>query len=120
VDQIKLLNFADFFLIAQDEDLNELRADLIEAGLPAEANQDHILDLLKQKRAELLIQTGRKFKENYLKLKNENTLRNSEIEFEVNEAALAYRNKSDNSDKVEDAESVKMDLIKKAKEKSKE
>jgi len=115
VDQIKLLNFADYFFIAQDEDLNELRADLIEAGLAAESNQDHILDLLKQKRAELLTQTGRKFKENYLKLKSQISLRNSENEIDVSQIALAYRKKSGNSEKEDDTDSVIMDLIKTAK-----
>jgi hypothetical protein len=118
VDQIKLLNFADFFFIAQDEDLNELRADLIEAGLASESNQDHILDLLKQKRAELLIQTGRKFKENYLKLKDESALRNSENEVDLSGLAIAYRKKSGNSEKEDDTDSVIMDLIKQAKKRS--
>ena len=115
MDQTKLINFADFFFILQNEDINELTEELIEAGLPANPEQDHILALLKQKRAELLIQTGKKFKENYLKLKNENTSRNSENEFISGGLALAYRKKSGNSDKIDDTESTKMDLIQKAK-----
>jgi len=119
VDQKKLFNFADYFLFAQDEDLNELKEDLTKAGLIVESNQDYILDLLKQKRAELLVHTGRKFKEMYLKLKDESTLFNSENEFNTGELAIAYRNKSGNSNKDEDADSSKMDLIKQAKKETK-
>ncbi|OQY71307.1 MAG: hypothetical protein B6D44_13275 [Ignavibacteriales bacterium UTCHB2] len=118
MDRAKLFNFADFFFLAQDENLNELKEDLIEAGLVVESNQDFILNLLKQKRAELLIQTGRKFKENYLKLKNQNTLRNSENNSNIGELVLAYRKKSGNSEKDDDTDSSIMDIIKQAKKKT--
>lgn len=120
MEKVKLVNFADFFLNFPEDDTENIIADIEETGGSVADNQDRILNFLKKKRAELRLQTGRRFKEEYLKLRTENTIKDSEDAFSYSGLALAYRNKSGNSDKVEDADSIKMDLIKKAREKGKE
>jgi hypothetical protein len=120
VEKVKLVNFADFFLNFPEDDTEKIIADIEETGGSVADNQDRILNFLKQKRAELRLQTGRRFKEEYLKLRSENTIKDSEDAFSHSGLALAYRNKSGNSEKDDDKDSAKMDLIKKAKEKSKE
>ena len=48
MDQIKLLNFADYFLFSGSEDIEELKEELFEAGFSSEDNQDKIFNYLRQ------------------------------------------------------------------------
>jgi hypothetical protein len=119
VEKVKLVNFADFFLNFTEDDTQEIIADIEETGGSVADNQDKILNFLKQKRAELRLQTGRRFKEAYLKLKAENTIKDLKDAFSHSGLAMAFRNKSGNSEKDDDTDSAKMELIKKAKERIK-
>jgi hypothetical protein len=67
VDQIKLFNFADYFLVSGSENIEELKEELFEAGISTDENQDNILNYLRQQRAEILLESGRRFREKILK-----------------------------------------------------
>jgi len=116
VDQIKLLNFADYFLFSGSEDIEELKEELFEAGISSEDNQDKIFNYLRQQRAEILLETGRRFKEKYLKLISENTIKDSENEFANSDLVLAYRRKIGEKDDTEDEAAKKLEMIRKSKE----
>jgi len=113
-----LKRLLDYYLFSDLDDEVILDSYLSEKEIDHEAVANRISDLLRQKRAELILQKGRKFKENYLKLKNEITVRNSENEFDTSGLALAYRKKSGNSEKDDDTDSSIMDIIKQAKKKT--
>lgn len=116
MDQVKLLNFADYFLFSGSEDIEELKEELFEAGISTEENQYKLFNYLRQQRAEILLETGRRFKEKYLKLKFENIIKNSENEFANSDLVLAYRRKIGEKDETEDEAERKLELIRKAKE----
>ena len=117
MEKVKLVNFADFFLNFPEDDTEKIIAEIEETGGSVADNQDKILNFLRQKRAELRLQTGRRFKETYLKLKAEIEIKASERNFTATSFAMAYRKKTDDEDEAEDMEAKKMEMIKKAKEK---
>ena len=118
MEKVKLLNFADFFLNFPEDDTEKIIAEIEETGGSVADNQDRILNFLKQKRAELRLQTGRRFKEEYLKLKAEIEIKASERNFAGTSFAMAYRKKTDDDDEPEDLEAKKLEMIRKAKKKN--
>ena len=116
MEKVKLLNFADFFLNFPEDDTEKMIAEIEATGGSVADNQDKILNFLRQKRAELQLQTGKRFKQEYLKLKAESEIKDSEREFAGTNFAIAYRKKTGEEDDPEDEEAKKLDLIRKAKE----
>ena len=119
MDQIKLFNFADFFFNISKEELDEEYELYGEIGEQPDPEQIKIQELIRKNQAEILIEQGRKFKEKYLQLKAESTIKNSENDFAHSDLALAYRKRSGNSEKAEDDDSHLLELIKKAKKNAK-
>ena len=116
MNQIKLLNFADFFFNISKEELDEENfPDVKETNLQ-DPGQVKVLKIIRENQAELLIEQGRRFKEKYLKLKEQSRIKNSEKDLANPHFALAYRKKKGKEDTVEETESKLLELIKKAKE----
>lgn len=104
---VKFLNFADLFLNPQYTELDDLIAELKEAGITAEANQDKIFNLLRQKKSELTLQTQRRLKEEYLKLKTASIVKESIAEFAEVDTGISYYNKVAAQDDTTDSDAVK-------------
>jgi hypothetical protein len=115
VEKVKLVNFADFFLNFPEDDTENMIAEIEATGGSVADHQDKLLNYLRQQRAESFLESGRRFKEKYLKLKAENTIKNSENDFAHSDLAMAYRKKSGTGDDEESSEAEKLELIRKAK-----
>lgn len=119
MNQIKLLNFADFFFNISKEELDEENLQDSKESNFQDPEQVKVLAIIKENQAELLIEQGRKFKEKYLKLKEQSRKEDSEKDLASPHVALEYRKKTGDEDSVEDSEEKKMELIRKAKEEGK-
>ena len=78
MDQIKLLNFADFFFNISKKELDDeylINGELTEVQ---EIGQLQVQELIRNKQVELQFKKERKIKEEYLKLKNQITIKASE------------------------------------------
>lgn len=118
-----LKRLLDYYLFSDLDNEAELDLYLSENSIDYVEVANNISELLRQKRAELILKKGREFKERYLRLKNDQYIAKSEKHFsgdEDNKLALAYRGKADSSDEADDSDTKLLDLIKKAREKSKE
>ena len=82
-----------------------------------ESISERIEDKIRHKRAELEIERGRNFKENFLQLLKEEAEKKIAANDTSNSFALAYRKKTDNTSDPDDSEAKMMELIRKAKEK---
>ena len=106
----------DIYLFSDIDDEEELDNYLKANDIDFESFCNKIEKLAKHKKAELRIEEGRRFAKDYVKYLTE-IQEDKRDELSINEStlALAYRKKSGNSDKIDDTESTKMDLIQKAK-----
>lgn len=117
-DQKALL---EIYLYADLDDEEALDNYLKEANIDADKFSEKIAEQLRHKKAELMLQQGRKFKERYEELKKvlykeetENNFKNAgEAEF-----AVAYRKQKEEEPASEEEELKILELIKKAKEKN--
>jgi hypothetical protein len=117
-----LKRLLDYYLFSDLDNEAELDLYLSENSIDYVEVANNISELLRQKRAELILKKGREFKERYLRLKNDQYIAKSETLFsgdEDNKLALAYRGKADSSEEADDSDTKLLDLIKKAREKSK-
>jgi hypothetical protein len=114
-----------FYLYSDINDEKKLDEYLEENGIDFEAFRDIVREKIRHKKAELLIKDGREFSKNYIELLVQEVQKSKatkdhfagDINF-----ALAYRKKTDGasiSGEPDESDSKKLDLIRKAKEKSK-
>ncbi|MCZ7612759.1 MAG: hypothetical protein M5T52_04240 [Ignavibacteriaceae bacterium] len=117
-----LKRLLDFYLFSDLDDEAELDQYLSENSINYVEVSNKISDLLRQKRAELLLKKGREFKERYLQLKNDSYIAKSETGFpDIKDGSLAFafRGKSDDNEEASDTDSFLLELIKKARENEK-
>jgi hypothetical protein len=114
-----------FYLYSDSEDEEYVIKYLEEEGIDLEEACSKLEQFIKQKRAELLTGEGREFHKNYIKLIVQNAQKDKATEDHLTgdiNFALAYRKKTDGdniSGEPDEPDSKKMDLIRKAKERSK-
>ena len=113
-------NFWDFYLNPEKEDKESAIEFLKMAGINVEEEKRKLMSYLDKKEAEISLQRGKEFKEEYLSIEKEE--KNDNVIPEGMEVQLAYRNSegknnTDDNDLKEDMK--KMNIIKKIKERRK-
>ena len=110
MEDVKLLNFAGLFLNTHTTELDEITAELKEAGITVGDKQDKIIELIRQKRSEVKLQTERRFKEEYLKMKADSTIKESVNDFADADNIFSDSNKTAETEKCVEADSIKRKL----------
>jgi hypothetical protein len=103
----KLLNLARLYLDSSGEDINFISEELEEAGIDSETSEGKALELIRKSKAELKIQKGGKFKEEFYKKCDElkGSLQGEEIDAGL---AVAFRKLEENEsgDMLDDKEKM--------------
>ena len=111
-------NFWDFYLDPEKEDKESAIEFLKKAGINVEEEKRKLVSYLDKKKAEISIQRGKEFKEEYISMEKEENP--DDVFAEGMEVQLAYRNsdRKDNADEdVLKEDMKKMNIIKKIKDK---
>jgi len=117
LEDVKLLNFADFIFNSYNEEIEEMTEELKQAGINTNKCQEKILKFLSNKKAELHLKKERKFRADYMKLLAYLSLSQPKLEIDIikdKSRALAYRKKMDEADEPTDEAARKLELIKRA------
>jgi len=114
--QAVLQALLDIYLYSDLDDTEELDNYLKNNDIDFDEFSNSVLDKLQRKKAQLKIEEGKSFRENFLKLLQE-AIDNKQIGNIVDDNfVMAYRKKADGSSGTDDSGTKMMELIKKAKE----
>ena len=101
-------NFLELYFEAIDENIEEVVGELKDAGINTEEAQNKILQMIKQKKAEIKIESGKILKERVLELiKKSDTVKEPEMDEKHYSIAARKLGKLES----EDIESIKKDSI---------
>lgn len=112
----------DFYLFSDREDEKELDKYIEENRIDYDGVSQEVIELIRQKKAAFQIQKGKKFRENFLKQLGVKNSLGKHIDIGVMETKLltAYRADNHKTDKVSEIDAAKLDMIRKAKEESRD
>jgi len=94
----EIANLLDFYFDPEEEDIEETQEELKAAGVDAEKSGEIILGMLRDKKRELKLEKGRRFKEAFSKIVNGMIPFPTDYQFEDPEVEFAFSKLKDAGD----------------------